>query len=288
MLRFFGRLLTATSFIASASLAHAGNFTADWNTLVFPANTANTTFTLTDQYGFQIDMALAHVGHDTATYSLAGDTTLLGGINDIFLPADGGAGLSGFGESIATGTFNLYLPGTTTRVGVNGLASSVTDIDPSDTNAAADRCDFITITATDAGGAAVTPTLGYANGAPTGAGTNSVFLIGPNNGTGASGAAANYRTVFTTSGGQVAQTNLNWGANQAHCLFYPAAGFNSPSSNNDIFGTLNLTFPNGTSSFVIRYDEVVENAYNATNRNASAVASVLMVTRHSLSAAASP
>lgn len=271
MLRLVCRLLVTASFVASASGAHAGNFTVDWNTLVYPTNTANPpAFVLTDQYGFEVDMALSHAGIDTTSFNLAEDTTLLGGINDIFIPADAGAGLSGFGESIATGTLNFYLPGTTTRVGVNGLATSVTDIDPSDTNAAADRCDFLTVTATDATGTTVSPTLAYANGAPTGAATNTVFLIGPNTGPGASGSAANYRTIFTNSGGQTAQTNLNWAANQAHCLFYPAAGFNSPSSNNDVFGTLNLTFPNGTASFTLRYDEVVENAYNVTNRNASA------------------
>jgi uncharacterized repeat protein (TIGR01451 family) len=271
MLRILCRLLASACFVTSASIAHAGNFTVDWNTLVYPTNNANPpAFVLTDQYGFQVDMVLTHTGTNTASFNLDEDTTFLGGINDIFIPADAAAGSSGFGESIATGTLTLNLPGTTTRVGVNGLATSVTDIDPSDGNAATDRCDFLTVTAINAAGGAVTPTLGYANGAPTGAGTNTVYLIGPNNGTGTSGAAANYRTIFTTSGGQIAQTNLNWAANQVHCLFYPAAGFNSPTSSNDNAGTLNLTFPNGTAQFTLRYDEVVENAYNVTNRNAAA------------------
>jgi hypothetical protein len=141
----------------------------------------------------------------------------------------------------------FYLPGTTTPVGVNGLSFLVTDIDPVDNNAGngagnVDRCDLVTLT-----GNAGNPTLAYVNGAPTGGGTNTDFLIGPSTGPGASGTAANYRTIFTATppGGAAgaATTNLNIAANQAHCLFYFNTGFTSPSSNNDAVGSLRATYP---------------------------------------------
>jgi uncharacterized repeat protein (TIGR01451 family) len=263
--------VSLATLVAFAPVASAGNFTVDWTTLVYPNNVATPpAFVLTDQFGFQIDVVFSHAGINTATFALREDTVDLGGIIDIFLPADAAAGLSGFGESTATGTMTFFLPGTTTRVGVNGLQTVVTDIDPSDTNATTDRCDLVTITAENAAGGALVPTLGYVTGAPTGNGTNTVFLIGPSTGPGATGTAANYRTIFTNTAGEIARTNLNIAANQAHCLFYPSATFNSPASANNTAGTMSVTAPNGTSRITVGYDEVVENAYNVTNRDASA------------------
>jgi uncharacterized repeat protein (TIGR01451 family) len=254
--------------------ADAGNFTVDWNTLVYPAGVANPpAFVLTDQYGYQIDLVLQHTNANAFSSPLE-DTTLLGGVNDIFLGSDAGANLGAAGESPATGVMRFYLPGTTTPVGVNGLSFLVTDIDPVDNNAAngagnVDRCDLVTLT-----GNAGNPTLSYLNGAPTAGGTNTDFLIGPITGPGASGTAANYRTIFTATppGGAVgaATTNLNIAANQAHCLFYFNTGFTSPSSNNDAVGSLRATYPNGTSAATVVYDEISENARNSNTGNAAA------------------
>jgi hypothetical protein len=266
-------LVTTSAFcLMSTTIAQAGNFTVDWNTLAYTNNAANQTFTISDQYGFQIDVAFTHVGQDTSANILGEDAATggqVGGINDILFPANAGAGAGGFNEGSATGTMTFLLPGTATRVGVNGLQTVVTDIDPSDTNAAGDRCDMITVTAENTTGGGLAPTLGYANGAPTGTGANTTYLIGPSTGPSTSGSAANYRTIFTRTGGQTASTNLNLAANQAHCLYYPDAAYASPSSVNNNFGTVTVAVPNGASRMIVKYDEVIENALNVTNRDAA-------------------
>ncbi len=264
----------AVALTTIPSAVEAGNFTIDWDTLVYPGGNSNPpAFVLTDQYGFQIDLVLQHTNANAFASPLE-DTTLLGGVNDIFLGSDAGAGLGAAGEAPATGVMRLFLPGTTTPVGVNGLSFLVTDIDPVDNNAGngagnVDRCDMVTLTG-DVGN----PTLAYINGAPTGGGTNTDYLIGPSTGPGASGTAANYRTIFTATppGGAAgaATTNLNIAANQAHCLFYFNTGFTSPSSNNDAVGSLRATYPNGTSVATVVYDEVSENARNSNTGNAAA------------------
>jgi uncharacterized repeat protein (TIGR01451 family) len=264
----------AAALVGFSSLALAGNFTIDWNTLVYPSGVSNPpAFVLTDQYGYQIDLVLEHTNANAFSSPLE-DTTLLGAVNDIFLGSDPAANLGAAGESPATGVMRLYQPGTTTPVGVNGLNFLVTDIDPVDNNAAngagnVDRCDLVTLT-----GNAGDPTLAYINGAPTGNGTNTDFLIGPSIGPGTSGTAGNYRTIFTATppGGATgaAMTNLNIAANQAHCLFYFSTGFTSPTSSNDTVGSLRATYPNGTSVATIVYDEISENVRNSNTGNAAA------------------
>jgi uncharacterized repeat protein (TIGR01451 family) len=268
-------VLAGTVFPA---IAEAGSFSIDWDSAaqVYTAPAAGTAgtvnppaFTLTDEFGFQIDMVLQHPGATSTTFPIGEDPAtggLLGNVNDIMWAFDAPAGAGAAGENTQSATMSFRLPGTATAVGVNGLNFTLSDIDPSDTNGSTtgagntDRCDLVTAT-----GNAGNPTLSYITGAPTGNGTNTVFLIGPNAGTGTSGASANYRTVFTTTAGQIARTNLNWAANQAHCLFYPSTGFTSPTSNNTTAGTLRATFPNGTSVATVSYDEVSENVRNVNN-----------------------
>ncbi len=261
--------LAVTTALVMASAAQAGNFAADWNTLAYPASVlapAAPDFVLTDQYGFQLRMALTHPATSyTTAANPAEDTASLGGINDIFFGSDPAQGSGGFGEDSKSAVMNIYQTGTTTNVPVNGLSMVITDIDPSDTNTLTDRCDFVTVT-----GNAGNPTLSYPNGAPTGAGTNVSYLIGPSTGPGTSGTNANSRTIFTKTGGGTARTNLNFTANQAHCLYY--TNTTSTASDNNTVGTMNATFPNGTSRATITYDEVIENALGATtpaNQNAA-------------------
>ncbi len=262
--------LSSLALLAALPLneARAGNFVLDWNTLAYPAGVANPpAFVLTDQYGFQTSVTFTHTGTFDGAYPAEETGGIFGTQLEIDIRSNAGSGLGGFGDSSLTSTMSITQTGTGTAVPVNGLNFRISDIDPSDLNGAAgatnpDRCDFITAT-----GNAGNPTLSYVTGAPTGAGTNTSFLIGPSTGTGTSGTAGNYRTIFTkTPGGatNAARTNLNFAANQAHCLFYPDTAVGSTNSNGDDIGTLLATYPNGTSSATITYDEVVENAKNNT------------------------
>ena len=265
LLRAFLPAAACAIALASPAPALAGSFTINWDNLAYPPGNLNPpAFTLVDQFGFQVDMVLGLVNAN-GSFTIGEDTANLGGINDIFFGNDAPAGSGGFGESRATATLSLVYAGTATPLAVNGLNFLVTDIDPSDGNnntaGSTDRCDFVSLSGN--GGA---PTLAYLNGAPTGNGANTTFLIGPSTGPGASGTGANYRTVFNANppGGAAgdATTNLNFSATQAHCLFYVNTGFTSPASANNSAGSLLATFPSGTSVATIEYDEVVENAKN--------------------------
>jgi uncharacterized repeat protein (TIGR01451 family) len=266
--RLAGLLLLAQSVLLSTTqISNAGTFSINWDVLAYPAGVANPpAFSLTDQYGFQIDMRLQHTNANAFSSPLE-DTTQLGTVTDIFLGSDAPAGSGGLGEAPATGVMEFFRPGTTTPVPVNGLSFQVTDIDNVDSNLGngagnTDRCDFVTLTG-DAGN----PTLGYLNGAPTGNGTNSVFRIGPSTGAG-------FRTVFTATppGAPAgnATSNLTWGANQAHCLFYFNTGYTSPTSDATTSGSLLATYPNGTSRATVVYDEISENVRNSNTGDASA------------------
>jgi uncharacterized repeat protein (TIGR01451 family) len=259
--RVFGPAGLAVALYGSlACPASAGNFSIDWNTLAYPSGVLvppAPDFVLTDQYGYQVRMALAHPSTNyVAVANPAEDITFLGGVNDIFFANDPPQGSGGFGEDAKVATLNFYLTGTTTPVPVDSLNMLVTDIDPLDNAPATDRCDFVTVT-----GNSGNPTLAYVNGAPTGNGTNASFIIGPSTGPGASGTVANYRTIFAATGGGTAKSNLNFAANQAHCLYY--TNTTSTASSNDNLGSMTATFPNGTSSVSIIFDEVIENALGA-------------------------
>ena len=231
--------LAAMLSVQISAIVSAGNFSLDWGTLDWPTNSfATQTYTLTDEFGFQISARIAiATKNGTAVTGYPDDITGFGTKESLSVAWDPTAGNSGIGESTVTLTFQ-FLSGSTS-VPTNGLVFEVSDIDASDSNAANDRCDFVTFT-----GNAGNPTLATVAGT---AATRSV-IIGPRSGTGATGTIA---------------------ANQAQCV-YNTGTTASPVSSGDDLGTVRATYPTGTHTVTVAYDESIENVYGVTNRDAAA------------------
>lgn len=211
----------------SASQLRAGDFLLDWNELDWPTgSTAAQTYTLTDQYGFEVDATINVTGTFTnfGTLVTPDETnTFGGGVGSLAFIVDSPANLGKIGDSTATA--QLSFTSNSIPLPVNGLQLDIVDVDAGDANTTIDRCDFITVTGDNGD-----PALSAVSATP-------VFVLGPGPGTGTTGVIA---------------------ANQAQCIYIegPVA---SPTSNNDDRGTVRATFPDNTSSATVIYDESIGN-----------------------------
>ena len=230
-------ILACHAWLATA--AHAGDFTMNLGTNPnWPANsTGPVNFTMTDQYGFRLNgtASIARIG-GSAVSGFPDETNAFGTSTSIGVAWDAASGSSGVGESTNTATLSFSSGGSPFTV--NALSFIVSDIDPTDNNDPADRCDFVTLT-----GNAGNPTLSYVSG---NASARSV-RIGPATGSGSTGALA---------------------ANQAQCI-YNIGTTASNTSNADDNGSILAVWPSGTSTATVRYDESIENVYGVTNRDAA-------------------
>lgn len=241
-----GSCLCAAALAAIPVPAGAGDFTLNWGTPAFDWPTDSIgpeTFAMTDQFGFQVDARMtitrtggtALAGYPDDLLSLGGNQ--LGTDTSIWIVWDASSGSSGIGESTNTATFELLSGGT--PIPANALTFEISDIDSVDNDSATDRCDFVTVT-----GNAGNPTLSYVEPVPA----NRSVMIGPGPGAGSTGTLA---------------------ANQAQCV-YNIGATTSPTSDADDFGTILASFPSGTHTVTIAYDESIENVYGVTSRDAAA------------------
>ena len=236
------------ALLCAASFAQAGNFSLTWGTAPYTW-TANSlgpnTYTLTDQYGFQVQLRFTVTRANGASAGAFPDDLLTDGAGNTFGTQTSiwqvwNPNLSGgnIGGSTNVATLDILSGGVAQPV--NGLNFRVSDIDAVDNNTnppTNDRCDHLTFT-----GNAGNPTLAPVTGSP-------VFLIGPGAGAGSSPALA---------------------ANQVQCNFQTSTGITSPTSNGDDNGSLTATYPNGTSTAVVNYDESIHNVHNNFTFNAAA------------------
>lgn len=231
---FFAAFLSCVS-------SYAGDFTMDLGTNPdWPAGGEGpVTFTLADEYGFEIDFVanvtriggVAVGGFPTNEVGFFGSATSLGTIWD---PSNGN---SSIGESTNTATLSVFSGGV--PFPVDGLFFVISDIDSVDNDDADDRCDFVTATGDNGD-----PTLTLVNPASTATSVQ----IGPGSGSGATGPLA---------------------ANQAQCI-YNIGPTVSPNSTGDDNGSIIATWPAGTSSVTVAFDESIENVYGVNNRDAAA------------------
>lgn len=237
------RLVPAlTAVLFAATPAGAGTFSLNWGTAPFTwtaGATGPVTYTMADQNGFQLSvrLSIARIG-GTAISGYPDDLSgTMGTGTSLQLQWDSNAGSSGVGES--TNTATLELLNGTTPVPANSLSFRINDIDATDSNndSANDRCDYVTVT-----GNAGNPSLSYVQ---TNASLRSV-IIGPGPGSGATG---------------------NLAANQAACVYYVGSAV-ATASNADDNGTIVVSYPAGTSTSTIFYDESIENVFGVTNRDA--------------------
>ena len=235
-----GVMAIAIAFAGLAAPASAGDFTMNlgtnpnWPT----AGLGPVNFTMTDQYGFQLD-GTGQITRFGGT-GLAGwpdETNIFGTATSVGVVYDSGPGNGSVGE--ATNTVTLSFTSGGSPFGVDSVSFVISDIDSVDNNSTTDRCDFVTAT-----GNAGNPTLSYVSPTPA---TRSVIL-GPGPGSGATGALA---------------------ANQAQCI-YNVGATGSPNSNADDNGSILAVWPAGTSTATVLYDESIENVLGVTNLNAAA------------------
>ena len=225
--------------LAATSEAVGGDFAITWGTSPFTWTSGSQgpqTYTLTDQYGFQLSARLQITRINGATAGgTPDDLTGYGTNRSLQLQWNASSGNSGIGES--TNTATLEVLNGTTAYAVDNLTFLITDIDATDGNANTDVCDFVTVT-----GNSGTPSLSYVSATTA---TRSV-RIGPIAGSGSTGTLA---------------------SNQAQCI-YNSGTATSPSSNGDANGSIRATFPSGTHTATVAFDESIENVYGTTNRNA--------------------
>jgi uncharacterized repeat protein (TIGR01451 family) len=246
--RFLTAVWTFVCAFLLANAAFAGNFALTWGTAPYTWTASSlgpNTYTLTDQYGFQVQVRFTVVRNNgTSAGPFPDDLTTDGGGNtfgtqtsiwQVWNPNLTGGGIGG-----STNTGTLEILNGATPVGVNGLSFRASDIDAVDSNNASftnDRCDHVTFTGNNGN-----PTLTAVTGTPT-------YLLGPGPGAGASPALA---------------------ANQVQCNFQVSTGVTSPTSNGDDNGTVLATYPNNTSVATVQYNESIHNVSGITSVNALA------------------
>ncbi len=249
--------------LASTHSAHSGDFTVNLGTNPnWPANgTGPVNFTMTDQYGFELDATGQIVRFGGSALSpYPNEVGFFGVETSLGLVWDAGSGTSGIGESTNTATLSFSSGGS--PFAPDSISFVVSDIDSVDNNSTTDRCDFVTFTGDNGN-----PALSYLSTNPA---TRSV-IIGPGSGSGSTGTIA---------------------ANQAQCV-YNLGATGSPNSAGDINGSVLATWPAGTTSTVIAYDESIENVLGVTSANAAARgigiwASSVIVVNQSISLAKTP
>ena len=237
-------LLAVVTTAGSVSTAFAGNFSFNWGTAPYTWTAGSlgaNTYTLTDQYGFQVQVRMSVTqtnGTSPSPGAYPDDLTGFGTQRSIWLVWDANLSGGGIGGSPNVATMEILNNGT--AFGVDGLRFNVSDIDAVDNNVnppTSERCDHVTLT-----GNAGDPSLASAGGTPT-------YLLGPGPGAGSSPALA---------------------ANQAQCDFKVSTSQTSGTSVGDDNGTIIATYPNGTHTSVVTYNESAHNVFNRTDFNAAA------------------
>lgn len=241
---FFGALRTASmatlAIILSAQSAQAGEFNFNWENVDWPANSVGpVSFTITDEFGYEVTsrVSITRFG-GTALNGYPDDLTIFGTKESLVVVWDANNQAGNIGESTNTVTLELLSEGS--PIESDGILTEVSDIDSVDNFSTADRCDFVTLT-----GNAGDPDLAYAS---NNAATRSV-IIGPGPGSGNTG---------------------NIAANQAQCVFNTAQNTGSPTSNGDDNGTILATYPSGTHTMSVAYDDSIEAVYNFAGMNPAA------------------
>ncbi len=245
-LRAFFGFVIAVLLVLSPVKAVAGSFALNWGTAPYtwtPLSLGPNTYSVTDQFGFQLSVRFTVTRANGASAGNYPDDLLTdGGANtfgtQISIWQVWNPNLTGGGVGGSTNTFLLEVLNGGTPFGVNGLSFRISDVDSVDSNNAgfaSDRCDFITLT-----GNAGNPALSAVTGSP-------VFIIGPGSGAGATGVLA---------------------ANQAQCNFQVSTFVLSATSNGNDNGTVLATYPNGTHTATVLYDESIHNVTGVTSVNA--------------------
>ena len=247
LVRFAYRVLAQVwcvglAFLTLITSASAGNFAFNWGTAPYTWTTSSVgpaTYTLTDQYGFQVQIRLAITrSNGAAVAGYPDDLAGFGTQTSLSIAWDPALSGGGIGGSPNIATMEILNGGT--ALGVNGLTFRVSDIDAVDNNAnppTNDRCDHVTLTGNNGN-----PTLTAVTGTP-------VFRLGPGPGAGASPALA---------------------ANQAQCNFQVSTAVSSGTSVGDDNGSLTAVYPNNTSTATVTYNESSHNVFNNTTFNAAA------------------
>ena len=224
-----GLLITACAILVGGghpNTANAGDFTLDWTNIDWPEGTLGpNTYTLTDQYGFEIQAQIQAFGNFTTGGGVTSpdDSTIFGGnVESLVFISDAPINNGRVGQATVSASVSFNSGGS--AFPVDGLQVDVVDIDASDNNSNTDRCDFVTFTGDNGNPSLATITAGT----PT-------VLLGPGVGSGNTGLLA---------------------ANQAQCIYVTGSGA-SPTSDNDDTGTVRASYPNGTSSITIDYDESI-------------------------------
>lgn len=234
-------LLLSSAAMFGFTSAHAGDFSMNLGTNPnWPTGSGGpVAFTLTDEFGFQIDgnAVVARSGGVAVPGNPIDEVGFFGTATSVGLIWDSNAGNSGIGEAPNIATLSFTSGGV--PVATDGISFIISDIDSVDNNVLTDRCDFIQATG-DAGN----PTLTLVN--PPTAATS--VIIGPGPGSGATGALA---------------------ANEAQCI-YNVGATGSPNSVGDDNGSILATWPAGTSTATVAYNESIENVLGLTNLNSAA------------------
>lgn len=236
----------AVHAVLSAGTAIAGNFSMAWGTGPYTWTALSlgpNDYILTDQHGFQATARFTITRNNGAGAGNFPDDLLTDGGSNTFgtqvsIWQVWNPNLSGGGIGGSTNTLVMQVLNGATALPVNGLAFNVSDIDAVDSNNSSftsDRCDHLTFTGSNGN-----PALAAVTGSP-------VFLIGPRPGAGSSPALA---------------------ANQVQCDFRVSTTDLSPSSNGDDTGTVRATYPNGTHTATVAYDESIHNVSGITSVNA--------------------
>ncbi len=228
-------------FLLASTFASGGEFSMDLGTNPNWPTGGNgpVNFTMTDEFGFELNgsATITQTGGAPAAGFPLDEAGFFGTATSIGMIWDSASGSSGIGEATNVATLSFSSGGS--PFAVDSLSFVVSDIDSVDNNSTTDRCDFVTFT-----GNAGNPTLALVN-APSAA---TSVRIGPATGSGATGPIA---------------------ANQAQCIYNTGVA-GSPNSIGDDNGSIRATWPAGTSTAVVTYDESIENVLGVTNFNAAA------------------
>ncbi|MEM9331904.1 MAG: hypothetical protein AAGA53_11300 [Pseudomonadota bacterium] len=232
--------LAAGACLLSATSGHAGDFSLTLGTNPnWPVNGLGpVNFTMTDQFGFELDgtAQITRFGGAALT-GWPDETAIFGTTTSVGVVYDAALGNSGVGESTNTATLSFSSGGA--PFAVDSVSFIISDIDSVDNNSTTDRCDYVTVTGDNGN-----PTLSFVSTNPA---TRSVIL-GPGPGSGATAPLA---------------------ANQAQCV-YNTGPTASPNSTADDNGSILAVWPAGTTTTTVAYDESIEDVLGSTSLNAAA------------------
>lgn len=215
-------------------VADAGEFELDWSVQTWPTgSTGPLTFTVSDQYGFDVDIDVT--AFDSGNSALGGafsvgpsgqspylGSTLGGSVDNLSLFTD--AAVDDSAPGLATVSTQMEFTSGNIAFAVDNLIVDILDVDSVDNNDFSDQCDFITLTGDNGN-----PSLAALSSTPS-------VVVGPGSGSGFTGLLD---------------------SNEAQCI-YNSGVVASPVSNNNNAGTVRANYPNGTSVIAVAFDESIE------------------------------